>query len=252
MTIYLAGENGKKRILTENEDIRSEVNILESFFMLKDDEKTVPLLKQCKNLFIDSGAFTFIQGTHKKNIDWDEYIVEYANFINKYDIDKFVELDIERLIGMDEVLRLRKKLENLTQKQSIPVWHIERGKEDFIKCCKEYPYVAYGSFITDKIGLSRQEPYIDWFIETAHKYGAKIHGLGYTSLSGLKRHRFDSVDSTAWIAGSRGGFLYRFKPDTCTFEHLRPAGNVRLKARESALVNFKEWVKFSNYAEKYL
>ena len=56
-------------------------------------------------------------------------------FINTYKIDKFFELDIDSVVGYEEVLKLRKKLEHLTEKQCIPVWHTSRGKEDFLKTC---------------------------------------------------------------------------------------------------------------------
>ena len=238
--------------LTQEVTNFEDFNILESYYMLRDNEDFMHLLKRCKSFLLDSGAFTFMQGTHQGEIDWDEYIEQYADLINRWDVQLFFELDIEIIVGMEEVERLRAKLEKLTNKQCIPVWHLKRGKDYFIRMCEEYPYVALGGLVGKVINGKIPEELYPWFIKTAHQHGAKIHGLGYTSIKGLHKYHFDSVDSTAWLAGNRGGFLYKFKPDTGTMQQLRPDGHVRLKARESALNNFIEWVKFCKYAEKYL
>lgn len=268
MKVYLAGENGKKklieqsmdmylssaessketRVVLENQEIDlSKISILESYYYLRKKEGFMRLLPLIGHFLLDSGAFTFMTGSHKGECDWDKYVEDYAAFINKYDIKLFFELDIDSVVGLTEVERLRDKLENLTHRKPIPVWHKGRGKEYFIKMCKEYPYVALGGIVTKEIPRNVYEKGFPWFIQTAHRYGAKIHGLGYTTIANLKKYHFDSVDSTAWLYGNRGGYIYKFNPQTGLMEQLSK-DNSRLKTYQGALNNFLEWVKFSEYA----
>lgn len=127
----------------------------------------------------------------------------------KHDIKYFFELDIDAVVGLEEVEKLRKRLEAETGKKCIPVWHKSRGKEKFIEMCKEYDYVAIGGIVTKEI-KPVEHKYFKWFIDTAHFYGCKIHGLGFTNLKGLYIYNFDSVDSTSWGSGWRFGSMYHF------------------------------------------
>ena len=232
------------------QDVRlSEMNILESFYYLRKNEDFMALARHFGSFLLDSGAFTFMSGSHKGAINWDEYVEEYAAFINKHDIRLFFELDIDSVVGLQEVERLREKLEALTGKKPIPVWHKNRGKEYFIRMCENYPYVALGGIVTKEIPRNVYEKGFPWFIQTAHKHHAKIHGLGYTTILNLPKFHFDSVDSTAWLYGNRGGYLYKFKPETGTMEQLK-VDKARLKSREGAVNNFREWVKLCNHAER--
>lgn len=229
----------------------SHINILESFYYLRKNEEFMSLVKHFGSFLLDSGAFTFMSGSHKGAINWDEYVEEYAAFINRHDVKLFFELDIDSVVGLTETERLRAKLEMLTGKKPIPVWHKSRGKEYFIKMCQQYPYVAVGGIVTKEIPRNIYEKAFPWFISTAHKYGAKIHGLGYTTIANLHKYHFDSVDSTAWLYGNRGGYLYKFNPRTGLMEQMSKDG-CRLKSREGAVNNFNEWVKFGVYAQKFL
>lgn len=211
MKVYIAGDNNKKKILREQ----------------------------------------LYAGSHKGGINWDEYVEEYAAFINRWNVQLFFELDIDSVVGLTEVERLREKLEALTGKKPIPVWHRNRGKEYFIKMCENYPYVALGGIVTKEIDRKKYETAFPWFIKTAHDHKCKIHGLGYTTVANLKKYHFDSVDSTAWLYGNRGGYLYKFNPRTGLLEQLGKEG-CRLKSREGAVNNFNEWVKFGKYAENHL
>lgn len=260
MKVYIAGDNNKKKILRETlygcdfftgENALSGINILESFYYLRKNEEFMTLVKHFGSFLLDSGAFTFMSGSHKGAIDWDEYVEEYAAFINRWNVKLFFELDIDSVVGLAEVERLREKLEALTGKKPIPVWHRNRGKEYFIKMCESYPYVALGGIVTKEIDRKKYESAFPWFIKTAHEHKCKIHGLGYTTVANLRKYRFDSVDSTAWLYGNRGGYLYKFNPRTGLLEQLSKDG-CRLKSREGAVSNFNEWVKFGKYAETHL
>lgn len=249
MQIYLAGQNpaGKKNIIGGGFDL-DNVKILESFYYV--DEWTIKLLPYFGDFLLDSGAFTFMINNKKGNIDWLDYINRYAKFIKDYNIDKFFELDIDSLVGYEKVLEYRKILEKKTGKKCIPVWHKSRGKEEFIKMCKEYDYVAIGEIVSKEI-IPAEYKYFTWFINTAHKYGTKIHGLGFTNLEGLKKYHFDSVDSTSWTTGNRFGAVYKF--NGTTMEKVNKPDGCRLSdSKKTAVHNFNEWVKFQRYAEHNL
>ena len=225
--------------------------ILESFFYADaDTERLVPYFG---DFLLDSGAFTFMQG-RGGNPDFDDYVERYADFINRNKIDKFFELDIDSVVGYDRVKQIRAKLERLTGKQSIPVWHKSRGKDEYIGHCKDYPYVAIGGLVdgAKKGEYARQLwKYFPWFINTAHENGAKIHALGFTSLDRIRKYHFDSVDSTAWTTGNRFGYLYWFDGQTIQKKDA-PKGYRIGNSRAAALNNYVEWIKFQQYADKHL
>lgn len=266
MNVYLAGEHPVKNgidmrrfLLGESDKISditppilsSDISILESYYYLRNNEKFCPLIPMFANFLLDSGAFTFMNGAGK--VDWDKYVEEYAAFINKWDIKRFFELDIDVFVGLNEVERLRAKLEKLTGKKPIVVWHISRGKEKFLESLEKYDYVALGGLVKNRV-LSQYIPEtaFPWFINEAHKRGVKIHGLGYTKVPNLKKYHFDSVDSTAWLAGNRGGFLYKFNPRELKMEQIKRGEGFRLKSSQAAAYNFYEWAKLCKYAKENL
>jgi hypothetical protein len=254
MRLHLAGENTKTNILTKQIDKMpfavGDINILESYYYLRDNNKFIPLIHKFNSFLLDSGAFTFITNTHEQKVDWDRYVEEYADFIVRNKIELFFELDIDSIVGLKEVERLRHKLENLTQRKPIPVWHKSRGKQYFLDMCDAYPYVAIGGIVTKEIPRRIYEKAFPWFISNAHRRGAKIHGLGYTTIANLSKYHFDSVDSTAWLYGNRGGYLYKFNAAKGCMNQIKKEG-ARLKSKEAALNNFLEWCKLSIYAQKY-
>ena len=225
----------------------SEANILESYFYCNNNKFVDNLVTQIdkKRFMLDSGAFTFMSNA-KITTDWDRYVQEYAEYILKHDIKLFFELDIDSVVGISEVEKLRNKLELLTRRKSIPVWHKSRGKQYWLDMCKEYNYVAIGGIVSGEIKRSEFNVF-PWFIKTAHDSNAKIHALGFTNLKGLQTYRFDSIDSTAWLYGNRGGYLYKF--DGKTIKKIDKPAGTKLKSRAVAAHNFNEWVKFGKYME---
>lgn len=246
MNIFLAGEHTVKNGSLATGD---GAKILESFYYCRKNPYVVPLMKRWGDFILDSGAFTFMQGAGA--VDWDRYTQEYAEWIAGHGVRKFFELDIDAVIGLKEVERLRRKIERITGKQPIPVWHLQRGKDYFIGMCKDYKYVAIGGLVGTSRAVKLDSAF-PWLINTAHEYGAKIHGLGYTKFKELRRYHFDSVDSTAWLYGNRGGFLYMFDPHTGEMLKKQVPAGKKLKSQEAAAWNLNEWIKFQKYAEKNL
>lgn len=254
MDVYLAGvwpwrEKGIYNESLENHvtaNGKIDIAILDSFYYA--DEWTERIIPRLSRFLLDSGAFTFFSSG--KHVDWGEYVTKYVNFINKNDVKLFFELDIDSLVGYENVLKIRKRLEVETGKKCIPVWHKSRGKDEFLKMCDEYEYVAIGGIVSKEITRNEYK-YFPWFINEAHKRGAKIHGLGFTSMGGLEKYHFDSVDSSSWTTGNRFGFVNKFDGKTIkTYD--KPQGQRFKSAQEVAVHNFNEWLKFQRYAKSHL
>lgn len=253
MNVYLAGcPNGRRDYMNsvEHSKIKDEhkVFVLESFYYITD--WMIPYIKNEWEFLLDSGAFTFMNSKGSSDgVDWDEYVSKYANFINENDIKLFFELDIDSIVGLKEVERLRKKLEIATKKKCIPVWHKSRGLAYWKKMTKKYNYVAIGGIVTKEIKRKEYDVFIP-LLQIAKDNNCKVHGLGFTNSIGMQKYKFDSVDSTAWVYGNRGGFLYKFNGRS--LDKIQKPPGTRLNAKETAIHNFKEWVKFQKYAKNNL
>lgn len=223
--------------------------MLESFFYFQDWQ--VEAIKKCDLFLLDSGAFTFMNN-YKGKVDWDEYIKKYANFINKYDIKYFFELDIDVLVGLEKVKEYRKELERLTGKKCIPVWHKSRGLDEWIEMCKNYDYVAIGGIVIKEIAR-KDYPYFIPLLKIAKKYNAKVHGLGLTCTTELEKYPFYSVDSTSWTSANRFAQMYYFNGKAMIGLKKPENSRLKLEKRLSALeLSYTEWLKFQDYADKYL
>ena len=141
MRVYLAGMGGlpwKKRNFYD-------FYRLDSFLVILSDE---PVHKY-KDFILDSGAFSYMNGRKTDDIDWDEYADRYAAFVLKKNIRNYIEIDVDRVIGLSEVERLRRRIEKKVGWKSMPVWHVERGYDYWLKMCTDYDYVCFGAFFTD-------------------------------------------------------------------------------------------------------
>lgn len=248
MRVYLAGDCFLRDILAKkNSNELSNLYLLRTFAVK--EPWFLPYYKKVKDVILDSGAFTFMQGKNV-SINWEAYVRQYAEFIKKVGVEHFIELDIDSIVGYEKVKQLRSTLEGITNKQPIPVWHKTRGKEEYIKMCEEYDYVALGGFAI-KNWTKKDFKYISWFINEAHKRKTKIHGLGFTYFNELKKYHFDSVDSSAWTSGNRYGGINYYVGNGIIKTKSKPAGKriIVEKHIELAEHNFNEWQKFKEFAE---
>lgn len=222
-------------------------NILQSFAFIDspDVQVRVKANKHFRDFILDSGAFTYMNGKDGSKVDWDDYVERYAKTINDYDIKNFIELDIDSVVGLQEVERLRKKLEHLTNKQSIPVWHKARGKDYWTRMCHEYPYIAIGGIVTKEIKRSEYGIF-RFMINEAHKANARVHGLGFTNLKLLNQFNFDSVDSSS-CNPTRFGAVSFFNGLTIVNKKV-PKG-YRLDYVKATQRSFDAWVQYANYLE---
>ena len=247
MKLFIAGNDGfrKQRFNLFLKDLF----ILESYHYIIKQEWMFPLLKEFKGFLLDSGAFTFMTSLKGKSINWEVYVINYGNFIKLHDIKHFFELDIDPIVGLKEVERLRNLLEQTAQRKCIPVWHKSRGLDYWKQMCKDYDYVAIGGIVTQEIKRSEYDVFYP-LLKIAKENNCKVHGLGFTNLKGMVKYKFYSVDSTSWLSGNKFGAVYLF--DGETMQKQKKQIGQRVKTNKTAIHNFTEWVKFSKYAEQNL
>ncbi len=206
--IFLASTYSVKSVLMNK---ATPHYLLESFYKLKSMssvmDEYIEWTATSDGFLLDSGAFTFMNSSRShKNMNLDDYIQRYIEFINRHKIDNFFEMDLDCMMDYEEVKKLRDKIEKGTNKQCIPVWHKSRGKEEFLDMCKEYDYVAIGGIASREIKKTEWEEILIKLCDVAHKNNCKIHGLGFLSLEWLNNDKcpFDTVDGTAWMGSKTG------------------------------------------------
>ena len=139
MKIFLSSLEGCTEFEYINERIDKYLYNLMSFYYLTKNDNYKEILRKSEAIMIDSGAFSFQRG---KRVNWEEYTKSYAEWIKKHDCEKilgYFEMDVDNVLGYEKVLELRKILLKATNK-IIPVWHKNRGIEDYINMCKNYEF----------------------------------------------------------------------------------------------------------------
>lgn len=166
----------------------------------------------------------------------DEHDTVPVHYVNIPDLDKEKELN----------LRLNRN------QSKIVVWHYPRGIEEFETMCKNYPIVAIGgSGKTEESRWVGNAQAVRYFISTAKKLGAKIHGLGFTRSQKMNEYKFDQVDSTTWNNGGIYGEVHLFKDGK--IERIKKPMNTKIVDSKKQLNhNLNQWFKFQKYAEDNL
>jgi hypothetical protein len=207
MKIFLSAIEGQDKLPMEivKEKGKMHYNLM-SFYGLKgrNIKNAIYIRDNSESILIDSGAHSFQFG---KKVNWDEYTKKYAEFIKEFDRDNVVgyfEMDVDNIIGYEKVLELRKVLEKVSNK-IIPVWHPNRGIEEYEKMCKEYrnKVIAIGGFR----GTDIKDNQFIMFLKTAKKYNCKVHCLGMTRKKVLDKVPFDYVDSSSWLQNAVYGVV---------------------------------------------
>ena len=193
MKIFLSAlENGNYEKIIELDML---YNLMSYYYIRGKVSLAETIRNKSKLIMIDSGAHSFQKG---KQVDWDKYTEEYANFIKGFDrpnVVGYFEMDVDNIIGYEKVLELRKKLESVSDK-IIPVWHKNRGLDEFKKMCQGYAgkVVAITGFKNEDI---KDDQYL-MFLKYARKYKCQVHCLGMTRKKILDKVPFDFVDSSSW------------------------------------------------------
>ena len=190
--------NSKKTLaefLIENK-IKMKYNLMSFYYIKNKTELAEYIRNNSEEILIDSGAHSFQKG---KKVNWEEFTKQYANFIKNFDkpnVVGYFEMDVDNIIGYDKVLELRKILESVSNK-IIPVWHKNRGIDEYKQMCKDYTgkIIAITGFKNEDI---KDEQYL-MFLKYAKKYNCKVHCLGMTRKKILDKVPFDYVDSSSWV-----------------------------------------------------
>ena len=249
MKIFLAGCG----YVFGNCDLVIELNpkyVLQSFYYLrkfKNLDKLMRFYNEMPMFLLDSGAFTFMNTGGTENIK--KYLEEYINFINKYDIKYFFELDLYTVIGIEKTYEMTRYLEQQTGKKSIPVFHACLGLKRYREMCENYEYVAIGaSGLTEECRWVKNDKILKTMVDICHSYGTKIHGLGYTRLDNINNPKimFDTVDSSSCVSGGRFGTLYYIQNGKMQSKSVKKDGQRIKDLKTLDIQNFKTWVKFQN------
>lgn len=193
-----ASGKGAKSIaeLLVEQGIKMKFNLMSYYYIKKKTKLAEFIRDNTDEVLIDSGAHSFQKG---KKVDWEQYTKDYMNFIKEFDrpnVIGYFEMDVDNIIGYDKVLELRKMLETISNK-IIPVWHKNRGIDEFKKMCKDYSgrIIAITGFKNEDI---KDEQYL-MFLKYAKKHNCKVHCLGMTRKKVLDKVPFDYVDSSSWV-----------------------------------------------------
>jgi hypothetical protein len=250
MRVFLAATTAGINSNTRTEMIHKHkpLYFLETFF---NGEKTCAKVLNdvgAENFLLDSGAFSYMSGAKCTKESLLKYLDKYINFINKYNVKYFFELDVDTIFGIEFVEQMRAKLESETHKKCIPVWHKGRGIEYWKKMVDNYKYIAIGGLV---FHVKKEEwPLIKKMVDYAYSKGVKVHGLGFTKTKDLLNYKFFSVDSASWSkAGALGQQVHFFNGQYITSRQLNK-NNKKVKLNELVAHNFGEWCKFQKYMDK--
>ncbi len=174
--------------------LKMKWNLMSYYYVKGNPELAAYIRDHSELVMIDSGAHSFQRG---KKVDWVEYTKEYAEFIKWFDrpnVVGYFEMDVDGVIGYDNVLKLRKILESASDK-IIPVWHDTRGVAEYKKMCKDYSgkIIAFSGIR----GEIKDHQYL-MFVKYAKEQGCKVHCLGMTRKKILDVVPFDYTDSSSW------------------------------------------------------
>lgn len=187
-----------------------------------DDDFTLPsdhlLLEQNKadcHVIQDSGLFTLMFGAMKgQKVDHD-YLLAWQDKLIKFVMQNnlkatCVEIDCQKILGVDEAWYFRKRMKELLPNRQINVFHIEDGKDGFDRLIDFSDYIAIS---VPELRIAKPKTYKKDAVNLARyakrrKPGIDIHMLGCTEYSMLNDISFcTSADSTSWLAGVKYGFF---------------------------------------------
>lgn len=238
----------------DKEAVKNSKYILFSFFYLRKFMKDPFIAKTVQEynakdcLLLDSGAFSFMNGKDIKVEKLDSYCKEYAEFIKKYNIKRYVELDIDAVFGYKKALEYRAYLEKETGRPCIPIWHKSRGKKEFMKMCEQYDYAGIGGIAIKNITRSEWKNF-KFLNKFAKSKNCKLHAMGFTPKHDLQEFGFYSCDSSSWTRPVRFGGLDYFNGIKMMNKKSSKRFNPR-KHKEILTLSWNEWCKYQHYVDK--
>lgn len=256
-------------------------NIMFSFWSIREkgEENFWEVLREVKKqgctIMIDSGAHSFFTSTGinirtfgkrktKIDVSIDQYVKEYIDWLKKAVgmklIDYYVELDVDKIVGIEKVKAWREEMK-ANGLNPLLVWHDSMTRTEWEEMCKNNKYVC----LADVFNTPHKVPVM---IDIAKKYKTKVHGFALTQLDLLTKVPLYSVDSTTWLSGSRYGLTFVFRSNKLE-SYGSEEKDVRKKLKEKAeqkgldfnkilrddgeevdKFNISQWLDFQDYLDK--
>jgi hypothetical protein len=231
----------------------------------KNPKINMPGLRKAKALgadcCLDSGAHSF--QTHPELGKYAEvYKKQYFKYLQNYgdQYDFVVELDIDHVIGLEEMYRWRGEMDDLGIDNWIPVWHHNQGPEGWREICTKYDYV--GTQTKLKL-VSLKELWEN--LRVAASLDTRVHGFGLSEPQPICLF-FDSLDSTSWQRGARFGIMDWFdetgrKQSWGYTKHHELGETVFVKGEKKKITEIhaddlmhiliRQWTKYATYLKEY-
>jgi hypothetical protein len=175
-----------------------------------DDKKIIKnVSSNYKHYILDSGLFTLMFGSLKGKKDeaylnkWYECLTDYV--INEGYNGTMVEVDCQKVLGVEKAWEYRKKMREKVSNRIINVFHFEDGQKGLDKLIEYSDYIALS---VPELRVIKKKEYL---YELANyvknkKPSIDIHLLGFTEKTNLEKFKFcSSCDSSSWISGVRYG-----------------------------------------------
>ena len=171
--------------------------------------------KEANHVIQDSGLFTLMFGAGKNRKIDHNYLVSWQDKLIKFVLQNrlsctCVEIDCQKLLGVDEAWWFRKRMRNLLPNKQINVFHYEDGKDGFDRLIDFSDYIAIS---VPELRIVKPKKYKAFAVQLARyakrkKPNIDIHMLGCTEYSMLRDISFcTSADSTSWLSGVKYGYF---------------------------------------------
>lgn len=164
-----------------------------------------------KHTIMDSGLFSLMFGAYKGQKDkkfiekWMHLIIDFINVTNYQ--GTYVEVDCQKVLGVDEAWNFRNYLKNNVKNRIINVFHIEDGQKGLDRLIEYSDYIALS---IPELRILKKKDYtyrLAYYIKNK-KPSIDIHLLGCTENKLLKQCNFcSSSDSTSWLSPVRYGVI---------------------------------------------
>jgi len=234
VNIHLADTSGKGSTRLRMAMMGGHPYRLTSYFYLRGQKVAGEMMQvitdapdQC---IMDSGAYSLMFGTGKDSIPktyeaYLDYTRRYLDDLASWDYQGIVvEMDAQRIIGVDAVLRLREEFKPLGDRVMY-VWHEPEGIDGLMKLARERSFIALGlpelrhiaetkgkKLRNRKHGLAKVMAFN--LLRRVHQECGdrppRIHLLGCTVEDLMETQLAWSCDSTSWLSGIRFGQAYIF------------------------------------------
>lgn len=258
MKVYLAGGEAKQWLDAIGQSRHGRALFSYYYFEKNDAEFQRMALERCPDIFIDSGGFSASTQGHKIDLK------RYGRWVKAHQgqITTYANLDV---IGDHRATAANQKRLEAMGLSPVPVFHVGSPFKELNRLVRLHDYIALGGMVPF---ASRKKDLSRWLSScfTIIKDRAKVHGFGLTSLGLMKRYPFYSVDSTAWLAGTKFGKVMEFKrgrfatfsesedrPVTARQRQLMDRGEGESRDKryfDRCVANASEWTKAERYLTK--